>query len=137
MILDNQYKSFNTLNIEFNLHSKCKDAFISVFVVKDKKLGKHKSHDFINAKNMNNKLNFFFDGQEFIYLAEKTSRSIYENGVEFGTLPSFNLIEKIIQNKGVIDVHIGNISIIKLEKSNGLEPAIESAKRFCLKKTKD
>jgi hypothetical protein len=137
MILDNQYKSFNTLNIEFNLHSKCKDAFISVFIVKDKKLGKHKSYDFKNAKDRNNRLNFFFDGQEFIYSAEKTSRSIYENGVEFGTLPPFNLIEKIIQNKGIIDVHIGNMSLMKLEKANGLQPAIESAKSFCLKKIKD
>lgn len=137
MIIDKKYKTFNTLNIEFSLRSKCEDAFISVIAAKDKKLGKHKSHDFKNANDRNNRLNFFFDGQEFIYSTEKTSRSIYENGVEFGTLPPFNLIEKIIQNKGIIDVHIGDMLLMKLEKANGLQPAIESAKSFCLKKIKN
>ena len=134
MTIVKRRKTFNTLNIEFSLHSKCKDAFISVIAVKDKKLGKHKTHDFKNTKDRSNKLNFFFNGQEFIYSTEKTIRSTYENGIEFGTLPSFNLIEKIIQNQGILDVYIGDTPLIKLEKTNDPQPAVAAAKKFCLNK---
>jgi len=136
MVIDNKYKTYNTLNIEFNYRSKCRDAFISIIVSKDKKLGKHKSHDFKNAGDKKNRLNFYFNKEEFIYSAEKTIRSVYENGVEFGTLPSFNLIEKITQHQGVIDVYIGDTPLIRLENADGLRVSMESAKRFCLIKTK-
>ena len=133
-LVGSQQKIFATLNIEYNLHSKCNDAFISVFTVKDKKLGTKKSHDFVKADDRNNRLNFFFDGKEFSYSAEKTIRVIYENGAEFGTLPSFDLIEKILANKGSMDVRIGNTSLITLTATQGLSLALDSAKQVCLKR---
>jgi hypothetical protein len=121
------------LNIEFRIQEKCKDAFISVLLFKDKKLSTKKSHDFKKA-DRENRLNFFVNGNEFIYTSEKTIRVIYENGVEFGTIPSFNLIEELARTKGEIDVKMGGATLIKFEKTVGLVQALSSAKKFCISK---
>jgi hypothetical protein len=121
------------LNIEFRVQEKCKDAFISVLLVKDKKLSAKKSHDFKKADG-DNRLNFFINGKEFLYTSEKTIRVIYENGVEFGTIPSFNLIEELSRNKGEIDVKMGGATLVRFEKTVGLVQALSSAKKFCISK---
>ncbi len=133
-VVGTQHQVFATLNIEYSTHLKCNDAFVSVITAKDKKLGVRKSHDFVKATDKRNRLNFFFNGKEFPYSSEKTIRVVYDNGVEFGTLPSFDLIKKFISSDGPIDVRIGDTTLISLQKTEGLPVAFESAKKFCLQK---
>ena len=133
MTYKNRQNVYAILNIEFRVQEKCKDAFISVMLLKDKNLGSKKSHDFKKADG-ENRLNFFINGKEFLYTSEKTIRVIYENGVEFGTIPSFNLIEELSRNKGEIDLKMGDATLIKFEKTVGLVQALSSAKKFCISK---
>jgi len=121
------------LNIEFRVQEKCKDAFVSILFLKDKKLGVKKSYDFKKADG-ENRLIFFINGKEFPYTSDKTIRVIYDNGVEFGTLPSFNLIEELARNNGLIDVKMGDATLIKFKKTVGLAQALTSAKKFCTSK---
>jgi hypothetical protein len=125
---------YSALNIEFSIHSKCKEAFVSVISMKDKKLGKKKSHDFVSATEKNNRLNFYINNKEFIYSAEKTIRVIYDNGVEFGTLPSLNLITALTESEGPIEVKIGDAILTRIENSKGNSKFLQDAKNFCLNK---
>lgn len=85
-IKGNPNNIYTTLVFEYSPQINCKEGILSVILSKDKKLGEFISNDFKEAKkNSGNKMNFFIDGKELSYTAERTIRVIYDNGVQFGT----------------------------------------------------
>jgi hypothetical protein len=125
---------YTSLVFEYSPQTNCEEGSVSVISSKDKKLGKFISNDFKDAnKSSGNKMNFYIDGKELIYTADRTVRVIYDNGAQFGTKAPKNLIGTLIASRGQFEAKIGNATLISFSKMRNIEEAFESAKKYCLK----
>ena len=121
------------LIIEYSTGSKCNDAFVSVLTSKDPKMGKFISKDTKSSSGKGNVLNFIIKNQKFEYESNQTLRARYDNGVEFATMPSQNLIKTIKDNDGEIEVRLGETPLVIFSKTYGAPEAFNLAKENCIK----
>ena len=126
----------STLVIDPRLQSECRESFISILSMKEPKLGELKNRDFSDAKKRGGKINIFINGAEYQYESAKTLRVIYENGVEFGTIVPIDLIERIKNNQGRLELRLADTPIFILSSSPESSEVISQAQRNCLTKLK-
>jgi hypothetical protein len=125
---------YTYLIFEYSPQMNCERGFVSVISTKDKKLGKIINNDFNDAnKSSGNKLNFYIDGKELIYTADRTLRVIYDNGVQFGTKAPNNFVNILTSSRGQFEARIGNQILISFKKMTDVAEAFENAKKYCLK----
>jgi hypothetical protein len=125
---------YTSLVFEYSPQTNCEEGTISVISSKDKKLGKLVSKDFKDAsQSSGNKMNFYIDGKELIYSADKTIRVIYDNGAQFGTKAPRNFTANLLSSHGQFEAKIGNTTLINFSKMENFIDAFDTAKKNCLK----
>lgn len=78
-------------------------------------------------------MNFFIDGKELSYTAERTIRVIYDNGVQFGTRVPETLTSMLINSRGQFEAKIGNETLISFSNMSNIKDAFGSAQKYCLR----